>query len=1003
MKKLFTLALAFVTAVVTFAGRPLLVGHRGSQYGLENSVESFTNGAKLGYEYLETDFKVTKDKQLVCTHDDDISRLSANGSSLTIAGSTLEELQAQPLAQTRSGVKYTGRLCSAQEYLDVCKQYGVRPLIELKWATGINSNDCSNIPMLIKFIEDNGFRDKCIILTSMKPCLEYIRKNYPDIELQFLTGQYWANHFDWCVEHGIDVDIQATYFDKSTVTKYHDAGLKVNMWTTNTNDGYLQYGNMGCDMITTDYLDPKNLPDLDPAVMFPPNTIDYPETSDAVKGSYSPEPVAEPAFPADLAGQTVKKAVIDGDSWVVLTADNDGNTSISRINALSGKVEAKYNTSGIEPAIADIALTADGVLVASQATTAPFGLAGGALSVYSWTAPSAAPALVVSVNDPALFGGLENSVLAEKFTVSGRANDLKIYSIAKNTANARVLGVSVRNHVVQQTAYSANISDALATADVTLTVTPASRDNLLLNSREMMPVEVFFDWSNPGKELTVVGSFPEGSTTLLANGVSYIRLSSRPYAFVPTCNQDGAAYTARLFNVSGGINDASSVSPLVHKGIGAVKADYATTGISKINGVPYLHLFVEGHGLASYTLFSAEESETPQDVDFVFEKMWVNANTTDNAPEHIDGTNAQQGTAVNGLFYINDSNDRKLYVFDQSGCIGYLPGGEGWGTARDDKGNIIVRDDKETGDRHSFIIYPAGATPENPGTPVTFTATVKLAGETNFISAGGDVLGSGGHIYMFPNKQSGVNILSVEGGELTGSDAVQGLKISGTSTGYVYPINDNTENWLYQVRGNGIYMNNGGVNTDISTERYSTKAPGRNSTGGCAIFKLRGHRILVYNSGANYKGGFSVKNLTNNDEVLANVDPIGKLGNTTGGNVAAFNWLIPEKVDGGTYRIYQYCPSNGMGVYTLRDKNYTGVDDITVEASAPGASDLVLHADHNVLSVYGIDNVTDVKVFNVSGVLVAYGSSDTVNISSLAPGMYIATVNNTASAKFMKK
>ena len=185
-----------VMSMSAVSAKPIFVGHRGSLYGLENSVESFTNGAKMGYQYLETDIKVTKDLQFVCTHDDDLTRL---GGTLSIASSTLEQLQAEPLSQTRGGVAYTGRLCSAKEYLDVCRQYNVRPLIELKWATGINSNDCSNIPLLIKFIEEQGFRDKCIILTSMKPCLEYIRKNYPDITLQFLTGQYWANHFDWCV------------------------------------------------------------------------------------------------------------------------------------------------------------------------------------------------------------------------------------------------------------------------------------------------------------------------------------------------------------------------------------------------------------------------------------------------------------------------------------------------------------------------------------------------------------------------------------------------------------------------------------------------------------------------------------------------------------------------------------------------------------------------------------------------------------------------------------
>ncbi len=184
MKRLATAFLVLAMALGVYA-QPLLVGHRGSGFGLENSEESFRKGIELGYHYLETDVKLTKDLKFVCTHDDNTTRL---GGTLDIATSTLAELQAEELHQRRNGVDYTGRLCSMQEYLQICKEGGVGAVVELKWTAGVNSNDQSNIPLLIQEIEQAGMRDKVIILTSMKPCLEYIRKNYPDITLQFLTG-----------------------------------------------------------------------------------------------------------------------------------------------------------------------------------------------------------------------------------------------------------------------------------------------------------------------------------------------------------------------------------------------------------------------------------------------------------------------------------------------------------------------------------------------------------------------------------------------------------------------------------------------------------------------------------------------------------------------------------------------------------------------------------------------------------------------------------------------
>ena len=84
------------------------------------------------------------------------------------------------------------------------------------------------------------------------------------------------------------------------------------------------------------------------------------------------------------------------------------------------------------------------------------------------------------------------------------------------------------------------------------------------------------------------------------------------------------------------------------------------------------------------------------------ELIWQNSNVTGNAPQNIDGTNAQRVFAHKGLFYVNNCEEKKLYIFDKTGCIGGVAGGSGWGTACDDAGNVIVRNDKQTGTSHAF-------------------------------------------------------------------------------------------------------------------------------------------------------------------------------------------------------------------------------------------------------------------------------------------------------------
>lgn len=645
MKKVLMTFLA-VASVLTAGAQPILVGHRGSGYGVESTEEAFRRGAALGYEYVESDLKVTRDKRFVLSHDDNTTRL---GGKLTIATSSLEQLQSETLTQTRNGVKYTGKLMSLEDWLVLCEELDIKPLIELKWATGVNNNDCSNIPLLIETLDYYGFRDKCIIMTSMKPCLEYIHKNYPDIELQFLTGEYWANHFDWCVENGIGADIQAGFFDKNTVTKYHNAGLKVNMWTTNDEAGYRKYAGWGCDFITTDRLDAATLP-----IIVPP----------------APEP-------------------------------------------------------------------------------------------------------------------------------------------------------------------------------------------------------------------------------------------------------------------------------------------------------------------------------TPQEVDLVWERLWIASNTTDNAPEHIDGTNAQQGTAVNGLFYVNDCADKLIYVFKEGQLLGTLEGGAGWGCCRDDKGNIIVRDDKLTGNKHTFIIYPAGATPEDPGRVRRVEVEVPVAGQTNFINASGDVLSEeGGYIYLFPKDATTANIVDIALGNFIEAKESAKLMLTGTAAGYIIPTECSLVNWYYQIRNTGIYFYRGETSDDFSSGGASIKAPERNSTGGAAIFKIKDNRIFIHNSGSNYKGGFTVRNHSLGT-IITTVEPIGKLGYEEGGNYSTFNWLIAEEQRYGEWYIYQYCPSNGMAAYRLYDRIALGIYDTATD-------DAELQFDGRSAVINGIPATELVQVYTLSGACVATGTAAYTDLSNLQAGIYVLNAGGKA-------
>ncbi len=989
--KNFILAATLLLSAVGLSAQPLLVGHRGSNYGVENTEEAFRNGAKLGYPYLETDIKVTKDIQFILTHDDDVSRFNSSG--LTIAGATLAELQALELTQTRLSTKYTGKYMSLPEFLDLCAELNVRPVIELKWATGVNSNDQSNMPKLIQVIEEKGFRNKCVILTSMKPCLEWIRTNHPDITLQFLCNSLdpTGSNFEWCVKWGIDADIRSDGCNKNTVQKLHDAGLKANMWTTNDEAGYKTYGNMGCDFITTDRLDGNNLPDLDESVIFPPNTTDYPNLDIAIKGEYTPELLSKADFPGVLADLTIKRAVMVDGQWVVLAHNSDKAPTLVSVDPANGAVET-ISTEGVEGGdvlLSDIAATADGKLIACNTATVPFDGGGDVLKVYIWDALNAAPSVLTTVDAASMLGNWSNAYAGDTWAVSGRSNDLQLYIAARSASGTvyRIAGLKVVNGVIDSYCYAldnSSYTQALWGTEFLFTITPTSRNNFLVDSPLTEAIEYAFDWNGTRIPMTEVGRISTTIAPVAASGVSYMRRGIKTYAVV----NNGS--NARVYDSTDGVANFTAVTPDLYEDAVAESLIFSALKYDANDEATYIYSLSPARGLVKMLLDkTAGVVEEVKEVDMVFERVWINSNTTDNAPEHIDGTNAKQGTAVNGLFYVNDSSDKLIYIFDQSGCIGSIPGGAGWGCTRDDAGNIIVRDENSTSASHTLIIYPAGVNTSNYGTPVTLDVTLNLEGQTDFINASGDVLNGSGKVYFYPKGQTKADVVSIEKGAVTSVKTSGDLNYTATSACYIVPNGNDNENFYYQLRGSGVCQYNGGQNLEILTTKATTTPPGRNSTGGFAFAMIQGNQILVHNSGANYKGGMTARNLTTN-EVIATFTPIGKLGYEAGGNYSTFNWIIAEKVDNSEYTIYQYCPANGMARYRLYDNKTSSVDDVALGAE----NELTGIVSGDILSLAGIDNDAVVEIYNLAGTKVLEAQGIDINVANLAAGVYIVRVGN---------
>jgi glycerophosphoryl diester phosphodiesterase len=265
LKSIFTATLIIVGSLGMNA--QLIVGHRGSQWGVENTRAAFINGANAGAWGLECDIRVTADGTFVVSHDASYKRLG--GPETEIADMTTEAVLSTRLTSKRHGITYAGTPCTLGEFLDICKEYDVVPVIEVKVCTSIHSNTKAEnepvfdgIPALINLIDQKGMTDKAVIISFMPGVVEFIHRHYPDVTVQVLAGDEdgtimeWV---EWCKQYKMDLDVVHTIVTKEAVDAMHAAGLKVNVWTVDKVEDFNRVKAMGVDYITTNARFPKEL------------------------------------------------------------------------------------------------------------------------------------------------------------------------------------------------------------------------------------------------------------------------------------------------------------------------------------------------------------------------------------------------------------------------------------------------------------------------------------------------------------------------------------------------------------------------------------------------------------------------------------------------------------------------------------------------------------------------------------------------------------------------
>ncbi len=263
----------------------LAIAHRGARsLAPENTLPAIKKAWEVGADVVEIDVTVTRDGALVLLHDNtlvrttDVNRCFPDRRQDPCCAFRLEEIRFldagswfardDPFGTITAGDVGRDELSSFQgiavptldEVLEFVQDRLWRVNIEIK-KTPPPMVDFPMAEAVLNLIEHKRIPAQCVIISSFEhEVLRTVRARRPDIEINALIGRSAAADQDWGgFEFSIyNADADAT--DEAQITKAHEHGCLVNLYTINNPNEMRRFIRAGVRGLFTDF--PQILVDL---------------------------------------------------------------------------------------------------------------------------------------------------------------------------------------------------------------------------------------------------------------------------------------------------------------------------------------------------------------------------------------------------------------------------------------------------------------------------------------------------------------------------------------------------------------------------------------------------------------------------------------------------------------------------------------------------------------------------------------------------------------------
>ena len=225
-----------------------ITAHRGASVKYpENTMAAFRGAKKLGADWIELDIQQTKDRQIVVSHDTNLSRVTGVNKDLIDTNySEIEKLDAGSFFNK----KFKGeKIPLLKEVLQYAKDNNIRLNIEIK-PTGKEIDFEKQVVDLIKEYE---FEDRCVITSQIYSALENVKKADKEIKTVYVMSIAIGNIID--AKYADAFSVEASNVNEVLVNTVHNSGKELYAWTINTEESINNMIDMNVDNIITDNIE----------------------------------------------------------------------------------------------------------------------------------------------------------------------------------------------------------------------------------------------------------------------------------------------------------------------------------------------------------------------------------------------------------------------------------------------------------------------------------------------------------------------------------------------------------------------------------------------------------------------------------------------------------------------------------------------------------------------------------------------------------------------------